>query len=419
MNRSITRVLRPRAGRRLPPKLRARRVGSIAREIPGGVRSAEFEHLLSRIDEDAPIHKGNHVEIFFEGEKAVSAMIESIRESEREILIEAYIFQDDSTGHRFLEALRQAASRGVVVRVMADAWGSITTRASFWRAMRESGIDVRLFNRLFGSLLWQPFRDHRKVMVVDRRVAFTGGMNIGDAYARFFGRSGFDAMRDTHVRIEGPAAWELVAVFAESWEWAAEEASIQGSPRHAGSEDGARILVLDSRPGRGYRETAAVLAATVGAARESVWITNAYFAPHRLTVSILGQAARRGIDVRLLLPGITDVPIVRHAGHGWYARLLDRGVRIFEYQPAILHAKTVVADGFVSVIGSTNLDFRSFRFNAECNVVIMDETVGRSMRDLFERDLRDSLEIDPAEWRSRGGMRRVADRLAGLLTPLL
>jgi cardiolipin synthase len=179
------------------------------------------------------------------------------------------------------------------------------------------------------------------------------------------------------------------------------------------------VLILESRPGRGYRETAACLAAVVAAARESVWISNAYFAPGHLVVAGLGRAAARGVDVRLLLPGRTDAPLVRHAGHGYYSRLLKRGVRIFEYQPAILHAKTLVADRYVSLVGSTNLDFRSFRFNAECNALVLDAELGDRLAGVYEADLEESVEISLPQWVRRSRWHRLFDRLAASLAPLL
>jgi cardiolipin synthase len=178
-------------------------------------------------------------------------------------------------------------------------------------------------------------------------------------------------------------------------------------------------LVLDSRPGRGHRESASVLSAIVAAARESVWITNAYFAPRRLAVEVLGSAAERGVDVRLLLPWKSDVPVVRHAGHGYFNDLLRLGVRIFEYQAAILHAKSLVADRFCTIVGSSNLDFRSFHFNAESNVVMLDASVGEIMADAFERDTRDSIEIEKAEWNGRTLLHKLGDGIARRLYPIL
>jgi cardiolipin synthase len=157
----------------------------------------------------------------------------------------------------------------------------------------------------------------------------------------------------------------------------------------------------------------------VGAARRSVLITNGYFAPLSPAIEVLGAAAARGVDVRLLLPGSSDLPVIRHAGHGYFDALLSRGVRIFEYGAAVLHAKTLVADGFVSVVGSTNLDFRSFRFNAECNLVILDEATGAGMAQAFGEDLRHSEEILKETWRRRGLAHRWGDAFARRLSPLL
>jgi cardiolipin synthase len=178
-------------------------------------------------------------------------------------------------------------------------------------------------------------------------------------------------------------------------------------------------MVLDSRPGRGQKELASILASVVAAARERLWITVAYFAPRHRALSILGSAARRGVDVRLLLPGKSDIPIVRHAGHALYSGLLRRGVRVFEYDAAILHAKSLVADGYLSIVGSSNLDFRSLEFNAECNFLILDEPTAKCMEATFENDLGHAREIQPGPWRKRGRIHRSLDRLARTLSPIL
>jgi len=420
-HRSLKAFLRPVVGRKLPRELHPRKVGRLARALPDGVHGAEFAALLSRIDGGAAVRGGNRVEVYTDGERATQGMLAAIGEACEEILLEAYIFTDDSTGKRFSVALEAACKRGVKVRVLADAIGSFSTAAEFWRAMERCGIEVRLFHRIFPDLWWQAFRDHRKILVVDRRVAFTGGMNIADEYSSFSLRKKHvrpGAMRDTHVRLEGPVAWDLAVVFAEGWEHTGAGA-VPVTPEPPPQPGGTAALVLDSRPGRGAQETAAALAAIAGAARESLWLTNAYFAPGHAAIAILGHAARRNIDVRLLLPGKTDVPLVQHAGHGWYSRLLRKGVRIFEYQRALLHAKTLVADRQVAVVGSTNLDFRSFQFNAECNVVMLDATVGETLAKAFEADLADSEELHLQLWKRRGNKHRLVDRLARLLTPFL
>ncbi len=408
--------LGPRAGRRLPRELQPDSVGRLSAALPGGLDDPGFETLLSRID-DSSFHRGNHVELFFRGDAAFASMLEAIDGAREEILLESYILRDDGTGRRVQEALVAAASRGVRVRVLADALGSFGTRTDFWREFARGGIEARLFHPLGVPVRMLPFRDHRKIVVVDRRIAYTGGMNIGDEYGssllpvdRVF--------RDTHARVEGAAAGEMVAVFREGWHQAG-GSPLSIAPLDVPSADGARVMVLDSRPGRGAREVASALAAIIGAARRRVWVTTAYFAPRRRVVPILRAAARRGLDVRLLLPGKTDVRLVRHAGHGFFSALLSCGVRIFEYQPAILHAKTLVADGKIAVVGSSNLDFRSFERNAECNFAILDSAVGARMEAQFEEDLTRSVEIEAASWASRAILHRLGDAAARRLAPLL
>jgi cardiolipin synthase len=414
-------MLRPAPGRVLPPELRIGKVERLAEGLPGGIEDPGFELLLRRID-GAPFLGGNEVEVFFDGRAAFTAMRDAVRAAREEILLESYIFKDDSTGRSFLHETKAAAERGVKVRVLADALGSYETSEAFWKEMKDGGIEYFLFHPLFERLWYQPFRDHRKILVIDRQVAFTGGMNIGEEYGSWRRRRAKpgETWRDTHVRVQGPAAWEMAVVFSEGWIHAGGEPfPIDPLPIEAIEAPGVRVLLLDSRPKRGQAESAAVMAAVAAAARRSLWITNAYFAPGRRALEVLGEAAERGVDVRLLLPGKSDVPIARRAGHGYYGALLKRGVRIFEYQPAILHAKTLVADGQVSLVGSTNLDFRSFLFNAECDLLMMDGPTGALMEKAFLTDLENSVEILLADWRRRPWIEKAGDRVARWLSPLL
>ncbi len=413
-------ILRPFPGHKLPPDLRMGGVEKIAAALPQGLEDPGFETLLRRID-GAPFFGGNRVDVFFNGRDAFGAMRESGEAAESEILLESYIFKDDSTGRQFLAGMRAAAERGLTVRVLADALGSASTRAEFWQEMESHGIEVRLFHPLFKGFWYQPFRDHRKILVLDRRVAFTGGMNIGEEYGSLRRRpKPGETWRDTHVRVTGPAAWQMAVVFSEGWTHSdGEPITIDPLPSSEAEAPGSRIMVLDSRPNRGQAESAAALAAISSAARKTLWITNAYFAPGQRGVDVLSDAAARGVDVRLLLPGKTDVPIVRRAGHGYYTQLLKRGVRIFEYQAAILHAKTLVADGLVSVVGSTNLDFRSFVFNAECDLLMICPTTAATLEKAFLNDLDDAKEIQRDDWLRRPLHTKIGDRMARWLSPFL
>ena len=410
------------AFRVLPRALRPTRVWRLAEPLIEGVKDPEFEVLLRRIDA-APIHRGNDVTVFFEGPPTFAAMCAAIAAAEREVLLEAYILKDDATGRVFVDALAAAARRGVVVRVLADAFGSSDTRPQFWQQMEEKHIEVHLYHPLLPYLWYQPYRDHRKILVTDRRVAFTGGMNIGDEYGSSLKGRGGRAWRDTHARLEGPAAWEMAVVFQEGWDRAGgtpfEISLLELASAGAPVPPGASILVLDSSPGRGHEETASVLAAMGAAARRTFWLTNAYFAPRKGALPLLARAAARGVDVRLLLPGTSDVPLVRHAGHGVFRYLLERGVRIFEYDGSILHAKTVVVDGYSSMIGSTNMDFRSFHFNAECNIVALDTQVASTLERQYAVDLAQAREITLIDWNRRTSFHKLGDACARALSPAL
>lgn len=413
-------LLRPWPGRKLPPALRPAAVAEQAAAFPGGLRDPQMETLLTRID-TGQFHRPTRVEVFFDGNATFKAAGAAIDGAKHEVLLESYIIRDDTTGRAALETLARAAARGVVVKVLVDAWGSWNTRSAFWEEMRRRGIAVRLFHPIWAHWRHRSNRDHRKILVVDRQVAFLGGMNVADEYGSSRRSTSSDeTWRDTHARLEGGVARELAAVFQEGWTRAGGKPFELGpEPEAPGEVAGARALVVDTRAGRGQREKASVLAAVVGAARKTLFITNAYFAPGRGTVGPLGDAVHRGVDVRLLLPGRSDVALLRHAGHGYYEDLLERGVRIFEYQPHVLHAKTLVADGYVSLIGSSNLDARSFRFNAECNVLVLDEETGRTMTTAFERDLAQSEEVRLPEWRRRWAPHRWADAGARLFSPVL
>ncbi len=408
--------LHPPPDRRLPPELAPDAAHAAALALPLGVRDPGFARLVERID-DGRLHDGTRVELYAEGGAAFNAKEAAIRAAQHEVLFETYILRDDATGRRFRDALADAARRGVAVRVLADAFGSGGIGRRFWRVLTEAGAEVRLYHRLLRRGWQQVYRDHRKIIVADRSVAFIGGMNVGDEYGSARAGRG-RRFRDTHARVEGSVAGALARVFEEGWLRAhgTPLPELPEPPRTSGSP---RCLVLDARPGRGYTEVAAVLAALVGAARERLWLANPYFCPPPAMIGMLGAAARRGVDVRLLLPGRSDVPVLRHAAHGFYATLLGHGVRILEYQPAILHAKTLLCDDAAIVVGSSNLDLRSFRFNAECNLLALGEAPAARMRTAFEADFAESREITAAAWARTALPHRVLDWCARALGPIL
>lgn len=365
------------------------------------------------------MHPVRHSEILTDGAEAFARMLAAIASSREEVLLETYILRDDRIGHAVQEALTAAAARGVRVCVLADALGSFGTRDRFWDLLTDGGVTVRFFHRLWRHLRDSFRRDHRKLLLVDRTVAFTGGMNIGEEYGSSLAHHA-EAWRDSFIILDGPIVSELAAVFAEGWDRAdgpdlpgLEHVSWERGilrrrsrvTRQRGvhpSRHGEGALVLAPRPGRGQRAMVRTLALLAGAARERLWITTPYFAPPHRGLQMLADAAKRGVDVRLLLPGPhTDIPIVRHAAHGAYGALLRHGVQIFEYQRATLHAKTLVVDGQVSLVGSSNLDFRSLWLNAECNVLLADVSTALQLEAAFRQDLDGSERITLASWRTR------------------
>ncbi|WP_309669642.1 phospholipase D-like domain-containing protein [Gemmatimonas sp.] len=447
-----------------PREVRTYRAWGAARRFTEGVRDPAFRDLLQLID-GGPLHGCPPLVLLPDGAQAFQRMIATMDSAQEEILLETYIMRDDKLGESVQQALIRAAARGVRTYVLADAVGSMNTGDRFWETLTEHGVVVRHFHRVWHHPLEALRRDHRKILVCDRRIAFTGGMNIAEEYGSSI-RSKGNAWRDTFAQVEGSVARELAAVFAEGWDrangpdlpgleyvsWSViDETSTRAFTHGVGprklqralqqklhqrlgaqrdkrrgrrvrsvadlaAPDDRAVLVLAPRPGRGQREMLGVLAAMIGGARQRLWITTPYFAPPTRALTLLLAAAQQGVDVRLLLPGEhADVPLIRHAAHGVYQKLLKGGVRVFEYQRATLHAKTVVIDGYASLIGSSNLDFRSFWLNAECNVLVFDDECGAGMEASFETDLNDSHEVTLDEWRQRTWSHRVFDRLARAL----
>ena len=443
-------------------ELRRYRSWALANGFPDGVRDARFMELVQQI-EGGVYHGAPPITLLVDGAQAFDAMLKDLATAREEILLETYILRDDRIGTQVQTALISAVQRGVRVSVLADAMGSAATHESFWETLERGGVVVRRFHRFWHMPFEALRRDHRKIIVIDRKVAFTGGMNIGEEYGSSIRAHSDSGWRDTFMRIEGSVALELAAVFAEGWdrakgpplpglEYVSWSEGIVVPPLRSAQALGARalrarvkrrlglrhdrkrgrlvkrveesavektvegdraVLVLDSRPGRGQREMIAIMAALVGGARKRLWITTPYFAPPTRALQLLMRAAGRGVDVRLLLPGPkTDVPLARHAAHGAYSALLASGVRLFEYQPATLHSKTVVVDSFASVIGSSNLDFRSLWLNAECNLLLFDDVCAAGLEQAFLEDLKGSIEIVAADWSKRTVTHRMHDLVA-------
>jgi cardiolipin synthase len=351
------------------------------------------EQALSRTS-GAPLIDGNRVTILRDATENYPAWLRAIRAAKRAVLLENYIFDDDAVGGEFAEALMERAAAGVAVRVLRDWLGTTGgARRRFWRRMIGAGVEVRCFNppRLDSPLGWLS-RDHRKMVAVDGDLAFVSGLCISSKWQGDPAR-GIPPWRDTGLEIRGPAVADIHAAFAQTWETA-------GDPlpdgEHRPPSDLARagdvaVRVLAGVPGNaGLLRTDQFLAAL---ARRSLWLTDAYFVGVTPYVQALRAAARDGVDVRLLIPSVSDLNVVRAFSRAGYRSLLEAGVRVFEWNGSMLHAKTSVVDGRWSRVGSSNLNLASFLGNYELDVAVDDVGVASAMEEMYRQDLENATEI--------------------------
>ena len=345
------------------------------------------------------------------GSEAFPAMFGAIDRAAASVALEMYVIKDDATGRELREHLVNAAKRCIPVLVLADAWGSVNLQDSFWDELRSAGGAVRWFHPLLKGLI--PFRNHRKLLLIDDALAFLGGINIADEYYRGSGNE--PPWRDNVLEISGTEAARLRRSFARMW-------SRAGSPyrrwflrlgryHRVKDLDGGRVRFLESGPENPMRQVRRAYRQLIQDAERSIDLAMGYFYPHGSMLRTLKRAAKRGVPVRLLFSQKTDVPIARWAARGLYGRLLHAGIEVWEYKPAMLHAKLAVVDDTV-VAGSANLDIRSGRINYELVVVVTDRELASRARADFEEDLKDAGRIELEEWRGRPLMQKIKERIS-------
>lgn len=364
--------------RKLPPTLR-----------PHG---SPLNRALERVSE-APLRQGNQLTLLRDGADTYDDWLAAIGRAQRWVHLENYIFRADTIGQRFAEALIDRAQAGVAVRVLVDWFGSMDTPSRFWRTLRDGGVDVRMVTPpSIRAPLVVMNRDHRKVVAVDGVYASAGGVCIGDEWLSRDPDTNLP-YRDTAVRVTGPIVADLELGFADLWDRSGprlpnrERPPIDAMP-HAGN-DAARVVIQEPGKLRMLR----VLELLTAGVSERLWIADAYYlAVPRLTQA-LTAASRDGVDVRLLLPATNDLPIVGALSRTGYRQLLDAGVRVWEYSGLMMHAKTTVADGWWSRIGSTNMNITGLMTNWEIDIVAEDVSFGAAMEAMFEDDLASAREI--------------------------
>jgi cardiolipin synthase len=407
--------------------LGAARAATVVREVERDGDTDLLAHHLAQVEGAiaAPLVVGNDAHLLIDGPATHKAMFKAIDESRRRVYLETYILEAGDIGERLADLLERKRARGVDVRVLYDSVGSMSTPPEYFERLKGAGIAVCEFNPVNplkasgNDELWLNNRDHRKVLVVDGAVAFTGGINISGVYsAGSFGSkrkmpTRKEGWRDTHVRMQGPIVGQFEELFTKSWTAQncdppiAEHAVAR--PVRAGSM-AMRAVAAD--PAAERSEPYIALVSAIAHAKERAWLTYGYFVPDEHTMQLLMDASRRGVDVRLVLPGFSDFWAPFHAGRSHYTKLLQAGVRIYERRDALLHAKTAVIDGVWSSVGSTNLDWRSFVHNYEADVLVLDGDFAGEMEALFRMDEQASHEVGLTEWKSRGLKARVLEWLA-------
>lgn len=365
-----------------------------------GFRRAELSRATG-----SPTLEGNHIRLQFEGSITFESWIEAVERSERFVYFENYVVRDDATGRAFRDALVSKARQGVPVRIIYDWLGCWATPRSYWRPLVDAGAQVRSFNPpslALGDPLGALQRDHRKLVVVDGDVAFVGGFCVGDEWA---GGPGRPPWRDTGVEIHGPAARAAAVAFERLWGEMGEPSFLAATMREPDRAGGMPVWIIEGEPGRArvYR----TLHLTAALARRRMWITDAYFVAPRSVSEALAAAAQQGVDVRILVPAHNNWPWVRSISRGGYRALLESGVRIFEWQGPMIHAKTSVVDGTWCRVGSSNLNSASLMGNWELDVGVLDRGLAAQLEGLFLADLASSREIVLP--RRRAGLQAGAD----------
>ena len=392
--------------------------GVAADGAPISVSEPEFP-LMATMATGAWLASGNQVEVMLNGDGTYPRLWEDLRSAQRSITLQVYYGAPGRMADMLGQILRERAEAGVRVFVLYDAFGAVDIPRSHRDDLRAAGVAVEPFRPIrLSTLHLAQHRSHVRGIVIDSRVGWTGGFGIDDKWLGD-GRSN-GSWRETNVRFEGPAVRQLQAAFAASWTEATGvmftgRATVQSEP------DGvAAAGLLYTAPTMGSTAAERFFALSIAGARKTLYITNSYFAPDRNFIDLLLAAATRGVDVRILTAGPhTDVTIVRLAGRSWYDRLLEAGVRIYEWQPSTLHAKTFVVDGEWFTVGSMNFDNRSMALNDEATLMVLDRAGGHSMDQIFLDDLRHAEEITSAAFGMRSWVQRLAEWGANSLTRLL
>jgi cardiolipin synthase A/B len=367
---------------------------------------------------DAPIVSGNRIEVLLNGDETFPRMLREIRRAKSTITFAQYLYEDGAIARELAQAFAERCRAGVKADILLDSHGSGKAPSHIIETMKDAGCHVEYFRRVEAEgiifpwkLLRYNYRSHRRVLVIDGRIGFTGGYGISEAWTGD-GRTP-EHWRDTNARIEGPVVSFLQAAFAESW---LETTGIAiGGDGYFPSLDSAGNVpaqIVKSSPTGGSFQNYMLFLLSITSAKKSILITNPYFIPDNVMTEALVKAAKRGVQVVVLLPGEIDSQLTYTASRSHYGPLLLGGVQIFEYRASLMHAKTIVIDSVWSTIGSTNFDNRSFALNQEINLTVHDSDIAHRLEEIFQEDLKYSQQITYEQWRSRNIFERFGEFFA-------
>lgn len=383
-----------------------------------------FYPLASLNKERTLLSDNNSVRLLINGEEKFKDMLDSLRHARHHIHIEYYIYEDDEIGRQVAAILMDKAREGVQVRFIYDDFGSRGIRKHMVKQLREAGVEVYPFYEirfiLFASRM--NYRNHRKIIVVDGIIGYVGGINIADEYTNHPPKQLY--WRDTHLRIEGCAVLNLQFIFLTDWNFCARQ-NVPFSMSYfpfSGNEPefGNRFVqIIASGPDSDYPSIMYSLMQAILLAKERIYITTPYFIPEKSFIDALKIAALSGVDVKLLVPGVSDSWVVNTTSQSYYEELLIAGVKIYRYNKGFVHAKTMVADDRVSIVGTTNLDNRSFDLNFEINAIVYDNAIAKQMMEQFAIDLENSEEVVLPIWEKRPASTKAIEKVLQLFSPVL
>lgn len=382
----------------------------------------DFYNLARFINKDNVLASGNEVELLINGEAKFPEVLEALKNAKHHIHIQYYIYENDNIGNKIGDVLKQKAKEGIEVRFIYDDFGSQGIRKSFVKSLRDAGVETFPFYKIrwlfFANRI--NYRNHRKIIVVDGMIGFVGGANVSDKYINP-NKEMF--WRDAHIKLKGLAVLNLQRVFLEDWNFCANQnigvkEMLFPLPSNNPSHN-QLVQIISSGPDSDHPNIMYAMVSAILSSKKEILITTPYFVPDATFINAIKIARLSNVDVKLLVPGISDSVIVNATSNSYYKELLEIGVEIYKYQKGFVHAKTMVCDNMVSTVGTANLDQRSFDLNFEINAFVYDNDFSKKLRNVFYNDLEFCTKLDLKSWKNRPFYINFFERLVRLMAPLM